>query len=237
MDQTTARLLNRTERGLVLSEPIRAVDTGHPRGSLSIFDVSQKGVEVLNVTQVPLRRKHRGSQQHPPCKSAVRTSVPADHRAGLECWVCRLSLDARLLTSTALETRSLSMPLVEDNENMNHRIIDRQPPLPEHSTRSPNPNQVLPPPRKQPEQTHDKKETPCTSLLHGARVTTSRNSLDRIGRGLPDLLRGCAYADESESLKHRRPPPPGHAAKHHTQEPELSLEVGRQAGQGQGGES
>lgn len=148
---------------------------------------------------------------------------------------CLLMLGS--LTSTTLETRSLSMPLVEDNENMNHHIINRQPPLPEHSTRSPNPNQVLPPPRKQPEQTHDKKETPCTSLLHGARVTTSRNSLDRIGRGLPDLLRGCAYADESEILKHRRPPPPGHAAKHHTQEPELSLEVGRQAGQGQGGES
>lgn len=55
MDQTTARLLNRTERGLVLSEPIRAVDADHiryPRGSLSAFEVSQKAVKVLNVTHM-----------------------------------------------------------------------------------------------------------------------------------------------------------------------------------------
>lgn len=72
MDQTTARLLNRTERGLVLSEPIRAVDADHPPGcSLSAFEVSQKGVKVLNVTQ--MRRKHRGSQQHAPCRSVVPT--------------------------------------------------------------------------------------------------------------------------------------------------------------------
>lgn len=76
MDQTTARLLNRTERGLVLSEPIRAVDADHiryPRGSLSAFEVSQKGVKVLNVTHMQLRRKHRDSQQHAPCRSIVRT--------------------------------------------------------------------------------------------------------------------------------------------------------------------
>lgn len=76
MDQTTARLLNRTERGLVLSEPIRAVDADHiryPRGSLSAFEVSQKAVKVLNVTHMQLRRKHRDPQQHAPCRSIVRT--------------------------------------------------------------------------------------------------------------------------------------------------------------------
>jgi len=40
MDQTTARLLNRTKGGWQLSEPIRAVDADRPRGSLSAFEVS-----------------------------------------------------------------------------------------------------------------------------------------------------------------------------------------------------